>query len=212
MNVAERFIRLPVVTILVMLGILLLGVTGYLFLPAVKPQNLDSPTILVYANLPGASAAIIESSMATPLERQLVTLAGWDAMTSVNDVGFTDIALEFNANRNVDTVAQDVQEAINRTLPQLPSGMPKPPSCRKLKVYGLLQESHTYLHISVTGYDVIAVQNTRPSFYRFLIFRAARDLLLLKPNLAWGLPSKLLEARRALRQLYVLIKICNHGY
>jgi HAE1 family hydrophobic/amphiphilic exporter-1 len=132
MNVAERFIRRPVATILVMLGILLLGVTGYLFLLAVKPRNLDSPTILVYANLPGASAAIMESSVATPLERQFVTLAGLDAMTSVNDVAFTDIAREFNANRNIDTVAQDVQEAINRTLPQLPSGMPKPPSCRKL--------------------------------------------------------------------------------
>ena len=66
MNVVERFTRRPVVTILVMLGILLLGVTGYLFLPAVKPRNLDSPTILVYANLPGASAAIMESSVATP--------------------------------------------------------------------------------------------------------------------------------------------------
>src|SRR5262249_34672123 len=130
MNVAERFIRRPVVTILVMLGILLLGVTGYLFLPAVKPRNLDSPTILVYANLPGASAAIMGSSVATPSERQSVTLAGLDAMTSVNDVGFTDIALEFNANRNIDTVAQGVQEAINRALPQLPSSMP--PSCRKL--------------------------------------------------------------------------------
>ena len=60
MNVAERFIRRPVVTILVMLGILLLGVTGYLFLPVVKARNLDSPTILVSANLPGASAAIIK--------------------------------------------------------------------------------------------------------------------------------------------------------
>ena len=62
MNVAEWFIRRPVVTILVMLEILLLGVTGYLFSLAVKPRNLDSPTILVYANLPGASAAIMESS------------------------------------------------------------------------------------------------------------------------------------------------------
>ena len=132
MNVAERFIRRPVVTILMMLGILLLGVTGYLFLPAVKPRNLDSPTILVSANLPGASAAIMESSVATPLARQFVTLAGLDGMTSVNDVCLTDIALEFNANRNIDTVAQDVQEAITRTLPQLPSGMPNPPSCRKL--------------------------------------------------------------------------------
>ena len=132
MNVAERFIRRPVVTILMMLGILLLGVTGYLFLPAVKPRNLDSPTILVSANLPGANAAIMESSVATPLERQFVTLTGLEAMTSVNDVGFTDIALEFNPNRNIDTVAQDVQEAITRTLPQLPPGMPNPPSCQKL--------------------------------------------------------------------------------
>ena len=105
MNVAERFIRRPVVTILMMLGILLLGVTGYLFLPAVKPRNLDSPTILVSANLPGASAAIMESSVTTPLERQFVTLTGLEAMTSVNDVGFTDIALEFNPNRNIDTAA-----------------------------------------------------------------------------------------------------------
>jgi len=132
MNVAERFTRRPVVTILVMLGILLLGVTSYLFLPAVKPRNLDSPTILVSASLPGASAAIMESSVATPLERQFVTVAGLVAMTSVNDVGFTDIALEFNTNRNMDTAAQDVEEAITRTLPELPSGTPNPPSCRKL--------------------------------------------------------------------------------
>ncbi len=78
MNVAERFIRRPVVTILMMLGILLLGVTGYLFLPAFRPRNLDSPTILVSANLPGGSAAIMESSVATPLERQFVTLTGLD--------------------------------------------------------------------------------------------------------------------------------------
>src|SRR5215510_1713656 len=95
MNVAEWFIRRPIVTILVMLEILLLGVTGYLFLHVVKPRNLDSPTILFYANLPGASPAIMESSVATPLERQFVTLAGLDAMTSVNGVGVADIALEF---------------------------------------------------------------------------------------------------------------------
>lgn len=132
MNVAEQFIRRPVVTILAMLVTLLLGVTSYLFLRAVEPQNLDSRTILVSANLPDASAAIMEASVATPLERQFVNLAGLNAMTSVNDVGFTDIALEFNTNRNIDTVAQDVQAAITRTLPQLPADMPKPPSCRKL--------------------------------------------------------------------------------
>ena len=133
MNVGEQFIRRPVVTIVVMLVTLLLGVTSYLFfLRAVEPRNLDSPTILVFANLPGASAAIMEASVATPLERQFVTLAGLNAMTSINDVGFTDIALEFNTNRNIDTAAQDVQAAIIRTLPQFPAGMPKPPSCRKL--------------------------------------------------------------------------------
>jgi len=115
-----------------MLGILLLGVTSYLFLPAVKPRNLDSTTILVSANLPGASSEIMELSAATPLERQFVTLAGLDAMTSVNDAGSTEIALEFNANRKIDTAAQDVQAAITRTLRQLPSNMPHPPSCRKL--------------------------------------------------------------------------------
>jgi hydrophobic/amphiphilic exporter-1 (mainly G- bacteria), HAE1 family len=132
-NVAEQFIRRPVVTILVMLVTLLLGVTSYLFfLRAVEPRNLDSPAILVSANLPGASAAIMEASVATPLERQFVTLAGLNVMTSVNDVGFTEIALEFNTNRNIDTAAQDVQAAITRTLPQLPAGMSKPPSYHKL--------------------------------------------------------------------------------
>src|SRR4029453_15823250 len=132
MNVAERFIPRPVWAIFLMLGILLLGVTGYLFLPAVKPRNLDSPTILVSANLPGANAAIMESSVATPLERQFVTMTGLEAMTSVNDVGFTDIALEFKPHRNIHTPAQDVQAAIPRSLPQLPAGMPNPPSCQKL--------------------------------------------------------------------------------
>src|SRR5262249_19739552 len=119
-------------TILVMLGILLLGVTSYLFLPAVERQNLDSPAILVLANLPSASSEIMELSVATPLERQFVTLPGLDAMTSVNDAGSTEIALEFNAHRKIHTAAQNVQAAITRTLRQLPSNMPNPPSCRKL--------------------------------------------------------------------------------
>ena len=132
MNVAERFIRRPVVTILMMWEFCYLASRATCSCLQLSRETWIPQLVLVSANLPGASAAIMESSVATPLERQFVTLTGLEAMTSVNDVGFTDIALEFNPNRNIDTAAQDVQEAITRTLPQLPAGMPNPPSCQKL--------------------------------------------------------------------------------
>jgi HAE1 family hydrophobic/amphiphilic exporter-1 len=115
------------------LGFLLFGIARYQSLGLIELGNTSFSIIMVSAILPGASAEIMESSVATPLEQQFTTLAGLDTMTSINAVGSTEIALQFNLSRNIDTAVQDVQAAILRSLPELPSDMPNPPSCRKSK-------------------------------------------------------------------------------
>jgi hydrophobic/amphiphilic exporter-1 (mainly G- bacteria), HAE1 family len=131
MNIAKLSIRRSLMTTFVVLGILLFGVAGYRRLSLIEPGNTDFSIIIVSAVLPGASAEIMESSVATPLEQQFLTLAGLGTMTSLNAVGSTEIALQFDPSRNIDTAAQDVQAMIIRTLPRLPTDMPNPPSCRK---------------------------------------------------------------------------------
>ena len=132
MSIAELFIRRPVATVLVMLAILLFGAIGYRALPVSDLPNVDFPTILVFANLPGASPETMASSVATPLERQFSTIAGLDSMTSSNILGGTQITLQFNLSRNIDAAAQDVQTAITQAAAQLPQNMPSPPSFRKV--------------------------------------------------------------------------------
>ena len=132
MSLPELFIRRPVATVLVMLAILLFGVVGYRALAVSDLPNVDFPTILVFANLPGASPETMASSVATPLERQLTTIAGLDSMTSANVLGSTQITLQFNLSRNIDAAAQDVQTAITQAAAQLPQNMPSPPSFRKV--------------------------------------------------------------------------------
>ncbi len=132
MNVAEIFIRRPVMTTLVMLGILLFGVMGYRLLPISDLPNVDFPTIQVTASLPGASPETMASAVATPLERQFSTIAGLDSMNSTNIQGATNITLQFNLSRNLDSAAQDVQSAIAVAGRQLPPSMPSPPSYQKV--------------------------------------------------------------------------------
>src|SRR5213079_2111267 len=96
MNIAELFIRRPVMTTLIMLGILLFGVMGYRLLPVSDLPNVDFPTILVSANLPGATPDTMASAVAMPLEKQFSTIAGVDSMTSSSTQGFTQITLQFN--------------------------------------------------------------------------------------------------------------------
>jgi HAE1 family hydrophobic/amphiphilic exporter-1 len=131
-NITELFIRRPVMTTLVMLGILLFGVLGYEYLPVSDLPNVDFPTILVSANLPGASPETMASAVATPLERQFSTIAGVDSMSSTNAQGSTLITLQFALNRDIDAAAQDVQAAIAKTARQLPQEMPNPPSYQKV--------------------------------------------------------------------------------
>jgi len=132
MNLSEIFIRRPVMTTLVMLGILLFGIMAYLYLPVSDLPSVDFPTITVSAGLPGASPETMASSVATPLERQFSTIAGLDSMSSTNTQGSTQISLQFDLSRNIDAAAQDVQAMITQAEGQLPPGMPSPPTFRKV--------------------------------------------------------------------------------
>ena len=132
MSIPELFIRRPVMTTLVMLGILLFGIMGYRLLPVSDLPNVDFPTILVSANVPGANPETMASAVATPLERQFSTIAGLDSMNSTSALENTLITLQFNLSRNIDAAAQDVQAAIARAQSQLPPDMPSPPSYRKV--------------------------------------------------------------------------------
>ncbi len=119
-------------TSLVMFAILLAGLVGYKYLPVSDLPNVDFPTILVSANLPGASPETMASSVATPLERQFSTIAGLDSMSSTNAQGVTQITLQFSLDRSIDAAAQDVQSMISQAARQLPVDMPTPPSFRKV--------------------------------------------------------------------------------
>ncbi len=132
MNVTEIFIRRPVMTTLVMLGILIFGVVGYRTLPVSDLPNVDFPTIQVSAGLPGASPEMMAASVATPLERQFSTIPGIDSMTSSSSLGSTNITLQFTLDRDLDAAAQDVQTAIATAQRRLPPGMPTPPTFRKV--------------------------------------------------------------------------------
>src|SRR5436309_5944002 len=132
MNVSDIFIRKPVATSLLMLAIALFGAIAYRTLGVSDLPNVDFPTLLVTANLPGANPDTMASAVATPLERQFSTIAGLDSMSSANSVGSTQITLQFNLSRDLDGAALDVQSAITQTAPLLPAGMPTPPTFRKV--------------------------------------------------------------------------------
>src|SRR3982074_1832363 len=131
-GISEIFIRRPITTTLVMAGIVLFGLIGYRALPVSDLPTVDYPTISVNASLPGANPETMAASVATPLERQFSGIAGIDSINSSNSQGSTSITLQFNLSRNIDAAAQDVQTAISAALPQLPPGMPSPPSLRKV--------------------------------------------------------------------------------
>ena len=131
MNIGELFIKRPVMTTLVMAGILVFGLAAYQNLPVSDLPSIDYPTISVNASLPGASPETMASSVATPLEKQFSTIAGLDALTSSSGQGSTSITLQFALDRNIDAAAQDVQAAIAQTLRSLPQNM-VPPSYSKV--------------------------------------------------------------------------------
>jgi hydrophobic/amphiphilic exporter-1 (mainly G- bacteria), HAE1 family len=130
-SISDLFIKRPVMTTLVMMGILVFGLMAYRLLSVSNLPNVDFPTIQVSASLPGASPETMASAVATPLEKQFSTIAGVDQMTSSSSLGNTNITLQFTLDRNIDAAAQDVQAAISKTLRQLPTGI-VPPSYQKV--------------------------------------------------------------------------------
>jgi hypothetical protein len=127
MNISQPFIRRPIATTMLMVGITLLGAVAYQQLPVASLPSVDSPTIQVIALYPGADPQTMASSVATPLERQFGEIAGLTQMTSSSGVGNTQIALQFALSRSAESAAQDVQTAINEAAGQLPKNMPSPP-------------------------------------------------------------------------------------
>jgi multidrug efflux pump subunit AcrB len=131
MNISATFIRKPIATSMLMVAILLLGLIGYELLPVAALPNIDSPTILVTAQLPGADAQTVAGTVTTPLERQFGQIPGLTQMTSSSATEFAQVTLQFSRSRTVDSAAQDVQAAINAAAGQLPPTMPNPPIYRK---------------------------------------------------------------------------------
>ncbi|WP_159983185.1 MULTISPECIES: efflux RND transporter permease subunit [unclassified Novosphingobium] len=131
MNISAPFIRRPVGTMLLTLGLILAGVAAFLMLPVAPLPQIDFPTIVVQANLPGASPSTMASSVAAPLERHLGTIAGVSEMTSRSGVGSSQVTLQFDLSRDIDGAARDVQAAINAARADLPATLKSNPSYRK---------------------------------------------------------------------------------
>jgi HAE1 family hydrophobic/amphiphilic exporter-1 len=131
MNLSEVFIRRPIATSLIMLGVAVFGIVSYRALPVSDLPNVDFPTLNVGAGLPGADPGTMASAVASPLERQFTTIAGVDEMTSSSSNGSSNVTLQFDLDRNIDSAAVDVETAIAAVMPLLPAGLPAPPSFRK---------------------------------------------------------------------------------
>src|SRR5258705_898560 len=131
MNLSETFIRRPIATRLLMAGIALFGVLAYRALPVSDLPQVDYPTLTVNASLPGADPGTMASSVASPLERQFTSIAGLDSMVSRSSSGGTNVTLQFDLDRDIDSATVDVQTAIAAVMPLLPAGMPSAPSFRK---------------------------------------------------------------------------------
>jgi hydrophobe/amphiphile efflux-1 (HAE1) family protein len=131
MSISEPFIRRPIATSLMMLGVLVFGIGAYGLLPVAALPKVDFPTIVVSVNYPGASPDTMASAIATPLEQQFATIPSLDQMTSTSGIGSLSITLQFDLERNIDAAAQDVQTAINAAGGVLPKDLPTPPTYRK---------------------------------------------------------------------------------
>jgi hydrophobe/amphiphile efflux-1 (HAE1) family protein len=131
LNLSSGFIKRPIATALLMVAIVALGIVSYRLLPVAALPNIDTPTIQVTAQMPGADPQTMASSVATQLERQFGQIPGLSQMTSSSGTGFTEITLQFDSSRTVDSAAIDVQAAINATQAQLPISLLSSPIYRK---------------------------------------------------------------------------------
>ncbi len=162
MTLSELFIRRPVMSGLLTVTLVVFGLLSYRQLPVSDLPTVDFPTITVSASLPGASAETMAASVATPLEKQLSTIASIDSMTSTSSQGVTQITLQFKLDRDIDNAAQDVQAALTAAVRQLPSEMEQPPSFRKVNpadqsIYLLALSSETLPMSTVDEYAQTAL-------------------------------------------------------
>src|SRR6478735_3506386 len=131
MNLSEPFVRRPVATVLLTIGVALSGVAAFFMLAVAPLPQVDFPVISVSASLPGASPDTMATSVATPLERRLGVIAGVNEMTSSSGTGSTRISLQFDLNRKINSAAREVQAAINAARADLPSNLRSNPTYRK---------------------------------------------------------------------------------
>ncbi|HEY1612528.1 MAG TPA: efflux RND transporter permease subunit [Rhizomicrobium sp.] len=132
MNISDPFIKKPVMTTLLMAALVIFGIFGYVTLPVSELPNVDFPTIVVSASLPGADPQTMASAVASPLESQFLTIPDVASMTSQSTQGSVAVTLQFNLDRSIDAAAQDVQAAISAASRQLPTNLPSPPTLRKV--------------------------------------------------------------------------------
>ena len=132
MNLSAPFIRRPIATILLTIGVALAGIAGFLSLPVAPLPQVDFPVISVTGTLAGASPEVMAQSVATPLERRLATISGVNEMTSSSSLGSTRITLQFDLSKNIDGAAREVQAAINASRVDLPATLKQNPTYRKV--------------------------------------------------------------------------------
>src|ERR1041385_1666367 len=130
-SISEPFIKRPVATTLLMIGVALAGFVGFRQLPVAALPQVDYPTIVVTTTLPGASADTMASAVTTPLERQFGQVPSLSQMTSISSFGTSQITLQFSLERDIDAAEQDVQAAINAATNLLPRTLPAPPTYAK---------------------------------------------------------------------------------
>src|SRR5208282_1057979 len=163
MNISENFIRRPIATSLLMMGILIFGAASYPLLPVSSLPTVDFPTISVTAQLPGASPDTMASSVATPLEQQFAAIPGLSYMSSTSGLGSTSITLQFDLNRNIDGAAEDVQTAINAAGGLLPKDLPNPPTYKKtnpadraILIYAVYSDAMPIYKVDDYAYTILA--------------------------------------------------------
>jgi hydrophobe/amphiphile efflux-1 (HAE1) family protein len=163
MSISEPFIRRPIATSLMMLGVLVFGIGAYALLPVAALPNVDFPTIVVSVNYPGASPETMASAVATPLEQQFAAIPGLDQMTSTSGIGSLSITLQFDLARNIDAAAQDVLTAINAATGVLPKDLPNPPTYRKTNpadrpvlIYAVYSKAMPIYKVDDYAYTIVA--------------------------------------------------------
>jgi multidrug efflux pump len=158
MSLLELFIQRRIATSFLAIAVLLIGMVAYFLLPVAPLPQVDFPTIQVVANLPGASADTMATSVATPLERQLSNISGITQMTSSSSLGTTTIAIQFDLSRDINSAAQDVQTAINAAGGTLPKNLPNPPTYEKVNPadFTLLSLALTSPSLTLTQLDSYA--------------------------------------------------------